>query len=146
MGSSSLLLSCFKWSILNNGQLEFTFHDSHKCHPLLCRMTKCQKCHPQYVWSRDVTNQNVCFYKPSVYKIHFKISQCLFKILFSFHLSSNNYQHGSEQSFSPVKLQYPLAESGPFLQIWVSLCSSSFKTNHLCHFTFIITSRAFITS
>jgi len=35
---------------------------------LVCRMTKCQKCHPQCVWSRDVTNQNVCFYKPSVYK------------------------------------------------------------------------------
>jgi len=26
-----------------------------------CRMTKCQRCHPQYVWSRDVINQNVCF-------------------------------------------------------------------------------------
>ena len=36
--------------------------------PVFFRMTKCQKCHPQCVWSRDVTNQNVCFYKPSVYK------------------------------------------------------------------------------
>ena len=34
----------------------------------VCRRTKCQKCHPQCVWSRDITNQNVCFYKPSVYK------------------------------------------------------------------------------
>ena len=34
----------------------------------VCRMTKCQRCHPQCVWSRDVTDQNVCFYKPSVYK------------------------------------------------------------------------------
>jgi len=34
----------------------------------VCRMTKCQRCHPQCVWSRDVTNQNDCFYKPSVYK------------------------------------------------------------------------------
>jgi len=37
-------------------------------------------------------------------QIHFKISPCLFKILSSFHLSSYNYQHGSEQSFSPIKL------------------------------------------
>jgi len=115
---------CFKWLVLNNGQLEFTFifhkvsspassenemslNPSHhyqisfpalsehgisnfiprfvgtrniKCHsPVyrnteyqvsfpVCRMTKCQKCHSQCVWSRDVTNQNVCFYKPSVYK------------------------------------------------------------------------------
>jgi len=27
----------------------------------VCRMTKCQRCHPQCVWSRDVINQNVCF-------------------------------------------------------------------------------------
>ena len=39
-----------------------------KCHSPFCRMTKCQKCHPQCVWSRDVTDQNVCFYKPSIYK------------------------------------------------------------------------------
>ena len=52
-------------------------------------------------------------------QIHFKISQYSFKILFS---SSYYYQHGSRQSFSPAKLQYPLAESGPFLQrIRVSL-------------------------
>jgi len=49
------------------------------------------------------------------------------------------YQHGSGQSFSPVNLQYPLAESGPFLQqIWVAF----FIQNK----SFIITSRAFITS
>jgi len=75
--------------------------------------------------------------------IHFEISQYPFKILFPFHSFSYNYQHGSEQSFSPVKLQYPLVESGPFLQrIWVSFCSSSFKTNHLHHPTFIITSQS----
>ena len=93
-------------------------------------------------------HQSKClFLKTISLQIHFKISQCLFKILFSFHLSSYNYQHGSGQSFSPMKLQYPLAESGPFLQrIWVSLCSSSFETNHLHHPTFIITSQAFITS
>ena len=45
--------------------------------------------------------------------------------------------------YSPVKLQYPLVESGPFLQrIWISFCSSSFKTNHLHHPTFIITSQS----
>ena len=93
-------------------------------------------------------HQSKCLFLQTIsLQIHFKISQCLFKILFSFHLSSYNYQHGSGQSFSPVKLQYPLAESGPFLQrIWVSLCSSSFKTSHPCRPTFIITSRAFITS
>jgi len=40
----------------------------------------------------------------------------------TFQISQYNYQHGSGQSFFPVKLQYPLAESDPFLQrIWVSL-------------------------
>jgi len=34
----------------------------------VCRMMECQKCHPQCVWSRDVTDQNVSFYKPSVYE------------------------------------------------------------------------------
>jgi len=68
-------------------------------------------------------HQSKCLFLQTIsLQIHFKISQCLFKILFSFHLSSYNYQHGSGQSFSPMKLQYPLAESGPFLQrIWVSL-------------------------
>jgi len=40
----------------------------YQCSFPVCRRTKCQKCHPQCVWSRDVTDQNVCFYKPSVYK------------------------------------------------------------------------------
>ena len=71
------LLSHSKRSVLNNGQLEFTpalsknemslKFLSQKSFPV-CRITKCQKCHPQCVWSRDFTNQNVCFYKPSVYK------------------------------------------------------------------------------
>jgi len=40
----------------------------------------------------------------------------------TFQISQYNYQHGSGQSFTPVNLQYPLAESDPFLQrIWVSL-------------------------
>ena len=57
-------------------------------------------------------HQSKCLFLQTIsLQIHFKISQCLLKILFSY-----NYQHGSEQSFSPVKLQYPLAESGPFLQ------------------------------
>jgi len=78
-------------------------------------------------------------------------SKCLFLQTISLQIHSKfpstNYQHDSEQSFSPMKLQFPLAESGPLLQrIWVSLCFSSFKTNHLCHPTFIITSRAFVTS
>ena len=65
----------------------------------------------------------------------------------TFQISQYNYQHGSGRSLSPAKLQYPLGESGPFLQrIWVSLYSYSFKTNHLHHPTFIITSQAFITS
>jgi len=52
----------------------------------------------------------------------FQISQYQFKIFVSFHSSSYYYQHGSRQSFSPVKLQYSLAESDPFLQrIRVSL-------------------------
>jgi len=118
------LLSGFKWSVLNNRQLEFTFHLPKNVIPRL---------------SDDEMSKNVI---PSVsgpeiqtisLQIHFKISQCLFKILFSFHLSSYCYQHGSGQSFSPSETT-------------ISLCSSSFKTSHPCRPTFIITSRAFITS
>jgi len=63
------------------------------------------------------------------------------------HLSSYSYHTGSRQSFSPVKLHYPLAESDPFLQ-WmrVSRCCFSSQSNYLCHPAFILTSRAFIAS
>ena len=113
----------------------------------VCRMTKCQKCHPQCVWSKDVTNQNVCFYKPSVYKYISKFSNVYSRSCFPFiylHITINT---AVDNHFPPVELQHTLAESDPFLQrIWVSLCSSSFKTNHLRHPTFIITSQTFITS
>jgi len=47
-------------------------------------------------------HQSKCLFLQTIsLQIHFKIFQCLFKILFSFHLSSYNYQHGSGQSFSP---------------------------------------------
>jgi len=115
-----------------------------KCLSPLCRMTKCQKCHPQCVWSRDVTNQMSVSTNHQFTNTFQNFPLSIQDFVF---LSSYCYQHGSGQSFSLVKLQYPLMESGPFLQrIWVSFCSSSFKTNHLCHPTFIITSRAFITS
>jgi len=61
------------------------------------RVCLVQRCH-----------QSKCLFLQSVsLQIHFKISQCLFKILFSFHLSSYNYPHGSRRSFSLLKLQYP---------------------------------------
>jgi len=77
-------------------------------------------------------------------QIHFKISQCPFMIFFSCHSSSYYYQHGSRQSFSPVKLQYPWQSRIPFFNEFGY--PFSFKTNHLHHPTFIITSQAFITS
>jgi len=125
--------NCFERLVLNNGQLEFTFHFLKSVIPSVSG--------PEMSPIKCLSLQTISL------PIHFEISQYPFKILFSFHSFSYYYQHGSRQSFSPVKLQYPLAESGPFLQrIWVSLCSSSFKTNHLHHPTFIITSQAFITS
>jgi len=52
-------------------------------------------------------------------QIHFKNSSNVYS---RFYFLSYCYQHGSGQSFSPVKLQYLLAELDPFLQrIWVSL-------------------------
>ena len=157
------LLSHSKRSVLNNGQLEFTFLSSKSVIPCFIRkqgvaqffalISKLSfpilaedgvstisspgmsddetslnflfKCHSPFVGWRNVKDvipsvsglemssiKMSVFYKPSV-QIHSKISQCLFKILFSFHLSSYYYQHGNGKSFSPVKLQYPLAESDP---------------------------------
>jgi len=62
-----------------------------KCHSPFCRMTKCQRCHAQCVWSRDVTNQNVCFYKPSVYKIHFKFPNTTINTVVDGHFPQRNY-------------------------------------------------------
>jgi len=169
---------CFKWSVLNSGQLEFTFifqkvsspassenemslNPSHhyqisfpgwleygisnvipqfigirsiKFHSPVGRITEV---YSNSVFSSVVPrlsddgmskvsspvclvqrcHRSKCLFLQTIsLRIHFKISQCLFKILFSFHLSSYNYQHGSGQSFSPVNLQYLLAESDPSLQ------------------------------
>jgi len=78
-------------------------------------------------------HQSKCLFLQTIsLQIHFKFPNTTINTVMNNH-------------YSPVKLQYPLVESGPLLQrIWVSLCSSAFKTNHLCHPTFIITSQAFI--
>ena len=52
-----------------------------------------KKSHPQCVWSRDVTNQM------SISTNH--------QFTNTFQISQYNYQHDSEQSFSPMKLQFP---------------------------------------
>ena len=46
MDSLSLFLSCFKWSVLSNGQLEFTFHFPKRCHSPFFRITEYQVSFP----------------------------------------------------------------------------------------------------
>jgi len=119
---------------------------NHLCHSLVYRNTEYQVSFPgSEVYSNSVFSNVI----PNVSGLEMSPIKCLFLQTISLQIHSKfpyNYQHGSGQSFSPAKLQYPLTESDPFLQrIWVSPCSSSFKTNHLCHPTFMITSRALIT-
>jgi len=104
------------------------------------------KCHSPCVGGRNVKSVIPSVSGPEMSPIKMSVSTN-HQFANTFQIPQYNYQHGNGQSSSLVELQYPLVESGPFLQqIWVSLCSSSFKTNHLCHPTSIITSQAFITS
>jgi len=101
------LLSCFKWLVLNNGQLKFTFCLCFKWLVINNGQLEFTFC---LVSSGQSQTTNIL---------------CLPVILSSVipsmsgqEVSPLNYHfkpiHGT-QSFSPVKLHYPLAESDPFL-------------------------------
>ena len=79
------------------------------------------KCHSLFVGGRNVKSVIPSVSGPKMSPIKMSVSTN-HQFINTFQISQYNYQHGSGQSFSPVKLQYPLAESDPFLQrIWVSL-------------------------
>jgi len=83
MNRSSLILSCFKWSVLNNGQLEFTsYHFKwsvlnngqleltflvQKCHPQLHQKTRCHslfRTNIKVIIPRFVGIRNIKFHSP----------------------------------------------------------------------------------
>jgi len=79
------------------------------------------KCHSLFVGWRNVKDVIPSVSGPEMSPIKMTVSTN-HQFTNTFQISQYNYQHGSGQSLSPVKLKYPLAESDPFLQrIWVSI-------------------------
>jgi len=89
---------------------------NHLCDSPVYRNTEYQVSFPgSEVYSNSVFSSVI----PSVSGPEMSPIKCLFLQTISLQIHSKfpyNYQHGSGQSFSPAKLQYPLTESDPFLQ------------------------------
>ena len=104
-----------------------------KCHSPFCRMTKCQRCHPQCVLVQRCHRSKYLFLQTISLQIQSKFPNITINTVVG-------------QSFSPVKLQYPLAESVPFLQTNLGIPLFLLIQNKSSSSSYIHSYKAFITS